>query len=145
MVAACDVVTIHCPLHDGTVQLFDAGMIGRMRRGAYLVNTGPVGICDPDAVAHALETGLLAGYAADTSSPQLPSGIPAHVAGSTLSAQARYAAGTREVLECWFDGVPIRDDYLLVDKGRLTGVGGRSYGLSRRAPAVPSGPRTMPL
>jgi formate dehydrogenase len=45
-----------------------------------------------------------------------------------LSAQARYAAGTREVLECWFDDVPIRDDYLLVDRGNLTRLGKLSYG-----------------
>ena len=144
MVAACDVVSIHCPLHDATARLFDTEMIGRMRRGAYLVNTGPRGICDPDAVAWALETGQLAGYAADTSAPSIQSEVPAHVAGSTLSAQARYAAGTREVLECWFDGVPIRDDYLLVDRGTLTGVGGRTYGLSRRAQAVPPVSRTTP-
>ena len=139
MVQACDVVSIHCPLHDGTAHLFDAEMIGRMRRGAYLVNTGPRGICDPDAIAQALETGQLAGYAADTSAPSIQSEVPAHVAGSTLSAQARYAAGTREVLECWFNGVPIRDDYLLVDRGTLTGVGGRTYGLSRRTQAAPQG------
>jgi formate dehydrogenase len=139
MVAACDVVSIHCPLHDGTARLFDAVMIGRMRRGAYLVNTGPRGICDPDAIAQALESGHLAGYAADTSAPSIQSEVPAHVAGSTLSAQARYASGTREVLECWFDGVPIRDDYLLVDRGTLTGVGGRTYGLSRRTQAMPQG------
>ncbi|HET6308279.1 MAG TPA: NAD-dependent formate dehydrogenase [Rhodopila sp.] len=135
MVEACDVVSIHCPLHDGTARLFDAAMIARMRRGSYLVNTGPRGICDPDAIAQALESGHLAGYAADTSAPSIQSEVPAHVAGSTLSAQARYAAGTREVLECWFDGKPIRDDYLLVDRGTLTGVGGRTFGLRPRSRA----------
>ena len=29
-----------------------------------------------------------------------------HTSGTSLSAQARYAAGTREILECWFDGAP---------------------------------------
>ena len=50
-----------------------------------------------------------------------------HVSGSTLSAQARYAAGTREILECWFDGRPIRQEYLIVDGGGLAGTGARSY------------------
>jgi formate dehydrogenase len=27
-----------------------------------------------------------------------------HVSGTSLSAQARYAAGVREILECWFEG-----------------------------------------
>jgi formate dehydrogenase len=137
MVPTCDVVTTHCPLHAETAQLFDTDMIGRMKRGAYLINTAQDGICNLDAVAHALETGRLAGYAADTRSPLSPSGKPTHVAGATLAAQARYAAGTREVLESWFAGVSIRDDYLIVDRGTLTGVGRRSYGMDRRAHALP--------
>jgi formate dehydrogenase len=40
-----------------------------------------------------------------------------HVSRTTLSAQARYAAGTREILECWFAGRPIRDEYLIVEGG----------------------------
>jgi formate dehydrogenase len=44
-----------------------------------------------------------------------------------LSAQARYAAGTREILECWFEGRPIREEYLIVDHGRLAGAGAHSY------------------
>jgi formate dehydrogenase len=44
-----------------------------------------------------------------------------------LSAQARYAAGTREILECWFAGRPIRDEYLIVEGGSLAGAGAHSY------------------
>ena len=44
-----------------------------------------------------------------------------------MSAQARYAAGTREILECWFDKRPIRDEYLIVDGGKLAGTGAHSY------------------
>ncbi len=50
-----------------------------------------------------------------------------HISGSTLSAQTRYAAGTREILECWFSGRPIRDEYLIVHGGKLAGVGAHSY------------------
>ncbi len=50
-----------------------------------------------------------------------------HISGSTLSAQARYAAGTREILEDWFAGRPIREEYLIVDGGRLAGTGAASY------------------
>ena len=52
---------------------------------------------------------------------------PAHLGLRRLSAQARYAAGTREILECWFDGRPIRDEYLIVDGGKLAGAGAHSY------------------
>ena len=42
-----------------------------------------------------------------------------HISGTSLSAQTRYAAGTREILECYFAGKPIRTEYLVVDKGKL--------------------------
>jgi formate dehydrogenase len=128
MLPSCDVVTIHSPLNTGTARLFDADMIARMKRGAYLINTARGGICDPVAVADGLKTGRLAGYAADIDGQPFPAAVAVHIAGASLSAQARYAAGTREVLECWFDGVPIRDDYLIVDRGNLTRLGKLSYG-----------------
>ena len=138
MVAVCDVVTINCPLHPETENLFDEAMIGRMKRGAYLVNTARGKIVNRDAVARALEEGRLAGYAGDVWFPQpaprdhpwrtMPhNGMTPHISGSSLSAQARYAAGTREILECWFEGRPIRDEYLIVQGGALAGVGAHSY------------------
>lgn len=48
--------------------------------------------------------------------------------GSSLSAQARYAAGAREILECWFERRPIRGEYLIVDGGKLAGAGAHPYG-----------------
>lgn len=138
MVPLCDVVTINAPLHPETENLFDAAMIAKMKRGAYLVNTARGKICNRDAVARALESGQLAGYAGDVWFPQpapkdhpwrtMPHhGMTPHISGSSLSAQARYAAGTREILECWFAGRPIREDYLIVDGGRLAGAGAHSY------------------
>jgi formate dehydrogenase len=138
MVPVCDVVTINAPLHPETEHLFDEKLIGSMKRGAYLVNTARGKICDRDAVARALESGQLAGYAGDVWFPQpapkdhpwrtMPHhGMTPHISGSSLSAQARYAAGTREILECWFDGRPIREEYLIVDGGKLAGAGAHSY------------------
>ena len=54
-------------------------------------------------------------------------GMTPHISGSSLSAQARYAAGTREILECWFANKPIRSEYLIVDGGKLAGAGAHSY------------------
>ncbi|WP_189522420.1 MULTISPECIES: NAD-dependent formate dehydrogenase [unclassified Mesorhizobium] len=138
MVGICDVVTINAPLHPETENLFDEAMIARMKRGAYLVNTARGKICNRDAVARALESGQLAGYAGDVWFPQpapkdhpwrsMPHhGMTPHISGSSLSAQARYAAGTREILECWFEGRPIREEYLIVDGGKLAGAGAHSY------------------
>jgi formate dehydrogenase len=138
LVAVCDVVTINAPLHPETEHMFDAELIGKMKRGAYLVNTARGKICDRDAVAEACRTGQLAGYAGDVWFPQpaprdhpwrtMPhQGMTPHISGSSLSAQARYAAGVREILECWFDGRPIREEYLIVEGGKLAGAGAHSY------------------
>jgi formate dehydrogenase len=138
LVSVCDAVTINCPLHPETEGLFDAEMIGRMKRGAYLINTARGKICDAGAVAAALESGQLAGYAGDVWFPQpapkdhpwrtMPHhGMTPHVSGSSLSAQARYAAGTREILESHFEGRPIREEYLIVSGGDLAGAGAHSY------------------
>merc|ERR1719218_551108 len=63
MVKICDVVTINCPLHPETEHLFDAKMLNTMKRGAYIVNTARGKICDRDAIAAALKSGQLGGYA----------------------------------------------------------------------------------
>jgi formate dehydrogenase len=138
LVRVCDVVTINAPLHPETEHLFSAELIGQMKRGAYLVNTARGKICDRDAIARACETGQLSGYAGDVWFPQpapkdhpwrtMPHhGMTPHTSGTSLSAQARYAAGVREILECWFDGRPIREEYLIVDAGKLAGAGAHSY------------------
>ena len=138
MVGECDVVTINAPLHPETENLFDEQMLSRMKRGAYLINTARGKICDRDAIVRALESGQLAGYAGDVWFPQpaprdhpwrtMPwHGMTPHTSGSSLSAQARYAAGTREILECHFEGKPIREEYLIVEAGKLAGAGAHSY------------------
>jgi formate dehydrogenase len=138
MVRVCDVVTINAPLHPETEHLFNDALIGKMKRGAYLVNTARGKICDRDAVVRALNSGQLAGYAGDVWFPQPPPkdhpwrtmphhGMTPHTSGTSLSAQTRYAAGTREILECWFEGRRIRDEYLIVDSGKLAGTGAHSY------------------
>ena len=139
MVPHCDVVTINAPLYPGTEGLFDEELIGSMKRGSYLVNTARGKIANRDAVVRALDSGQLAGYAGDVWFPQpapqdhpwrtMPNhGMTPHISGTSLSAQARYAAGTREILECFLDGRPIREEYLIVDGGRLAGTGAHSYG-----------------
>jgi len=142
MVPFCDVVTINAPLHPETEGLFGDKLIGSMKRGAYLINTARGKIADRDAVVRALESGQLAGYAGDVWFPQpapadhpwrtMPHhGMTPHISGSTLSAQARYAAGTREILEDWFAGEAIRDEYLIVDGGKLAGTGAHSYSTNK--------------
>lgn len=132
MVKHCDVVTLNCPLHPETEGLLSAEMISTMKRGAYVVNTARAKLVDRDAIVRALESGQLAGYAGDVWFPQpaprdhpwrtMPhQGMTPHTSGSTLSAQAKYAAGVREILECHFEGRPIPSQYLIVQNGVSAG------------------------
>lgn len=134
----CDVVTLNCPLHPETEHMVNAESLKNFKRGAYLINTARGKLCDRDAIVAALESGQLAGYAGDVWFPQpapadhpwrhMPHhGMTPHISGTSLSAQTRYAAGTREILECYFEGRPIRDEYLIVQGGKLAGVGAHSY------------------
>ena len=138
---AVDVLSIHSPLVPETYNLFDDEMIGSLRRGSYIVNTARGAIMDRDAVVRARESGQLAGYAGDVWYPQPPptdhpwrtmphNAMTPHTSGTTLSAQARYAAETREILEDCLAGRQIRDEYLIVDGGKLAGTGAASYRVS---------------
>lgn len=138
LVRVCDVVTVNCPLHPETDDMFGEALIAKMKRGAYLVNTARGKIVNRDAVVRALESGQLAGYAGDVWFPQPPprdhpwrtmpnEAMTPHVSGTSLAAQARYAAGVREILECFLEGRPIREEYLIVQNGSLAGTGVYSY------------------
>lgn len=126
----CDVVTINCPLHPETEHLFDEKMLKNMKRGSYIVNTARGKIVDTEALVSALESGHIAGYAGDVWFPQpAPSAHPwrtmpfhamtPHISGTSLSAQCRYAAGVKEILEAYFESKSFRPEYLIAHKGEL--------------------------
>jgi len=134
----CDVVTLNCPLHPETEHMINEQTLKFFKRGTYIVNTARGKLVDRDALVRAVESGHIAGYAGDVWFPQpAPKDHPwrkmphqamtPHISGTSLSAQTRYAAGTREILECYFEGRPIRDEYLVVQGGKLAGVGAHSY------------------
>jgi formate dehydrogenase len=138
LLKVCDVVTLNCPLHPETENMINSKTLALMKRGTYLVNTARAKLVDRDAIVKALESGQLAGYAGDVWYPQpapanhpwrtMPhEGMTPHTSGSTLAAQARYSAGTREILECFYSGRPIREEYLIAQGGHLAGAGAHSY------------------
>jgi (S)-sulfolactate dehydrogenase len=100
LLAEADVVSLNVPLTPHTRGLIDAGAIGRMKRGAVLVNTARGGIVDEIALAEALRNGRLGGAALDVFEAEpLPhsahfEGCPnllltPHVAGVTQEANER--------------------------------------------------------
>jgi formate dehydrogenase len=138
LVKVCDVVTLNCPLHPETAHMINEQTLKFFKRGAYIVNTARGKLVDRDALVRAVESGHIAGYAGDVWFPQpAPKDHPwrtmpyhamtPHISGTSLSAQTRYAAGVREILECYFEGQPIRNEYLVVQGGKLSGVGAHSY------------------
>lgn len=133
-----DVAVLCAPLHAQTYHMFDDDLIATMKRGAYIVNDSRGELVDRDAIVRALKSGHLAGYSGDVWYPQpAPADHPwrtmpnqamiPHMSGTSLSAQARYAAGTREILEDFFENKPIRPAYLIAKGGQLAGVGAKSY------------------
>ena len=135
-----------------------SGVRQRMRLGGSMSQAERIELDIPPQRAVVGSCGRLAGYAGDVWYPQpchpshpwrtMPNNaMTPHISGSTLSAQARYAAGTREILDDWFAGWPIRDEYLIVDDGRLAGTGAAPYSVagdsSRGAAASSHVPRNQ--
>jgi len=134
MVSQCDVVTINCPLHEGTKGLVNAELLKHFKKGAWLVNTARGAICDKDAVAAALKSGQLRGYAGDVWNVQPApkdhvwrtmknplgggNGMVPHYSGTTLDAQARYAKGTRDIIENYLTGKPQKPADIIVGVGK---------------------------
>ncbi|EMD37341.1 NAD-dependent formate dehydrogenase [Gelatoporia subvermispora B] len=133
-VSQCDVVTVNAPLHEGTRGLVNAELLKHFKKGAWLVNTARGAICDKDAVAEALKSGQLAGYAGDVWNVQPApkdhvwrtmknplgggNGMVPHYSGTTLDAQARYAAGTRTILENYLKNKPQEPQNVIVGIGK---------------------------
>ena len=72
LLSISDVVSLHCPLTDGTRNLFDEVNIGRMKPGAILINTARGALVDADALVAALRSGHIAAAAIDVLAEEPP-------------------------------------------------------------------------
>ncbi|EIM84909.1 NAD-dependent formate dehydrogenase [Stereum hirsutum FP-91666 SS1] len=132
-VAQCDVTTVNAPLHEGTLDLVNKNLLKHFKPGSWLVNTARGAICNAQDVADALASGHLNGYAGDVWNKQPApkdhvwrtmknplgggNGMVPHYSGTTLDAQARYAAGTKSILQNFFEGKPQEPGNIIVAKG----------------------------
>jgi D-3-phosphoglycerate dehydrogenase len=112
-----DVLSIHLALGAGTKHLVNADLLGRMKKGAILINTARAEIVDYDALAAAVRTrGLRVGldvYANEPSSAAGPFadpvvGLPGvygthHIGASTNQAQEAIAAETVRIVRSFKD------------------------------------------
>ena len=60
-----DIVTLHCPLNEGTRHLIDDAAIERMKPGALLINTSRGAVVDTRAMIQGLKRGHLGGVGID--------------------------------------------------------------------------------
>jgi phosphonate dehydrogenase len=65
LLAESDFTVAILPLTEATHRLIDQEALSRMKEGSFLINTGRGSVVDEEAVAEALASGRLAGYAAD--------------------------------------------------------------------------------
>jgi D-lactate dehydrogenase len=65
LLAASDVITLHCPLSPETRYLINKNNINLIKRGAYLINTARGPIVETEALVSALQSGILAGAGLD--------------------------------------------------------------------------------
>jgi glycerate dehydrogenase len=103
LLAASDVVSLHCPLTEETRGLINAARIGRMKPGALLLNTGRGALIQEADLAAALQAGRLGGAGLDVLTVEPPARnhpllqapnclITPHIAWATRQARERLIA-----------------------------------------------------
>ena len=103
LVAQADAISLHVPLTPDTAYLLNAERIGKMRPGAWIVNSSRGGTVDEKALADALTAGKLGGAMIDVFEKEpLPAnsvlvGVPrciltAHIAGVTNESNVRVSS-----------------------------------------------------
>ncbi|GLR20185.1 2-hydroxyacid dehydrogenase [Portibacter lacus] len=72
LIQQSDVISIHLPLTKSTSKMVDDSFLSKMKEGSYLINTARGGIIDEEALVEALNSGHIAGFAADVLAVEPP-------------------------------------------------------------------------
>ena len=115
-----DVVSLHCPLTPETNELVNIERLKTMKPSAILINTGRGPLVNEQDLAHALNTGIIAGAGVDVLSTEPPKPdnplltakncfITPHVAWATLEARIRLMHIAVENLKSFIDGKVINN------------------------------------
>ncbi|XP_044466841.1 formate dehydrogenase, mitochondrial [Mangifera indica] len=130
MLPKCDVIVINTPLTEKTRGMFDKDRIAKLKKGVMIVNNARGAIMDTQAVVDACSSGHIGGYSGDVWNPQpapkdhpwryMPNhAMTPHISGTTIDAQLRYAAGTKDMLERYFKGQDFPEQNYIVKAGEL--------------------------
>ena len=68
----CDIITLHCPLNDGTREIINKDRLALMKSSVVLVNEARGAVIDEEAVADALIEGRLGGFGSDVYTTEPP-------------------------------------------------------------------------
>lgn len=113
-----DFISLHAPLTDKTKEILNRDSLSRMKKGAYLINTARGGLVNEGDVCAALESGQLAGYAADVvlqepMSPDCPLRkapnclLTPHIAWASVETRQRLLGIVIGNFKAWLDGQPV--------------------------------------
>lgn len=113
-----DVISLHCPLTPETLGLINEAAIAKMKPTAFLVNTARGALIDEQALADALNSGVIAGAACDVVSvePILPGNpllraknliLTPHIAWAAIEARQRLMDITADNIRAFQSGKPI--------------------------------------
>ncbi len=115
--ARADVVSLHCPLTEATKGIVNKSNLARMKKTAFLINTGRGGLVVEDDLAEALRTGQIAGAGLDVLSKEPPVAnhplvgapnclITPHIGWATFEARSTLMKGIVRNIERYLAGVP---------------------------------------
>ena len=115
LLACSDVLSLHCPLTDGTRHLINGDTLRLMKQTAILINTGRGPLVDDRAVAEALAEGRLAAFCADVLTEEPPQAdnpllkhphafITPHIAWASKEARQRLLQVAVENVRAFLDG-----------------------------------------
>ena len=119
MFEKADVISLHATLNPASRGLVDAGLIGRMKPNAYLINTARAGLVDEVALIAALQAKAIAGAGVDVFDVEplpadhgllaLPNVLATpHLGYVTDDNYAAYFGDAVENIASWLEGRPIR-------------------------------------
>jgi D-3-phosphoglycerate dehydrogenase len=107
LVKRSDFLTLHVPLTKDTKNLFDGAMLGKMKKGACIINAARGGVINEEALLEALNSGHIGGAALDVFVKEPPDPSPLfqhdnliavpHLGASTKEAQEKVAVELAEV------------------------------------------------
>jgi phosphonate dehydrogenase len=88
LLSASTIIVLLLPFNSTSFHMINAGTLRQMKAGSYVVNVGRGSVVDEEAIADALDSGHLVGYAADVfemedwARPEHPRNIPGRLLAS---------------------------------------------------------------